>query len=189
MGKKGFKDLIVWQKARGEWQEVLIVVKQSRFLAQDKLCVAILLITVRLLRHFTPRNDTLLNAFVLAMGKRGFKELNVCQKSKDLVVFVYKLTTNGSFKKDYGLRDQMRRAAVSIPSNIAEGDERGTDKESVRYFYIAKGSSAELLTQVIISHEIGYISKDTFNELEHKCTEISKMLSKLISVRSRTFCP
>ena len=62
-------------------------------------------------------------------------------------------------KPDYGLRDQIRRAAVSIPSNISEGDELDTNKQAVKFFYIAKGSSAEVLTQAIIALEIGYIDK------------------------------
>ncbi|MCD6579941.1 four helix bundle protein, partial [bacterium] len=69
------------------------------------------------------------------------------------------------------------------------GDERETDKEAVRYFYIAKGSSAEVLTQAIIAFKIGYLKKETFGEMERKCVEISSMLSKLISVRSKTFRP
>lgn len=121
------------------------------------------------------------------MSKGGFKELKVWQKSKDLAVYVYKMTSTGKFRQDYSLRDQIRRAVISIPSNIAEGDERETDKESVRYFYIAKGSSAEALTQAIIAYEIGYLQEDVFKEIESKFTEISKMLSKLISVRSKTF--
>jgi four helix bundle protein len=123
------------------------------------------------------------------MGKDGFKELKVWQRSKDLSVYIYKITNSGSFGKDYSLRDQIRRATVSIPSNIAEGDERETDKEAVRYFYIAKGSSAEVLTQAIIAFEIGYIKKETFEEIEQRCKEISGMLFKLISARSKTFRP
>ncbi len=89
------------------------------------------------------------------MGK-GFKELIVWQKSRDLAVLIYEITNDNEFKKDYGLRDQARRASVSVPSNIAEGDERDTDKESVRFFFIAKGSLAELRTQMEIAYRIGY---------------------------------
>lgn len=71
------------------------------------------------------------------MGKGGFEELTVWKSGKDLAVTVYRLTSAGDFPRDSGLRDQMRRAAVSVPSNIAEGDERETDKEAIRYFYIA----------------------------------------------------
>ena len=121
------------------------------------------------------------------MVKGGFKSLQVWHKSKDIAVYIYQITNDGNFNKDYGLRDQIRRAAVSIASNIAEGDERETNKEAVRYFYIAKGSSAEVLTQAIIAYEIGYIQEETFKELEKRCIEISSMLSKLIAVRSKTF--
>lgn len=121
------------------------------------------------------------------MGRDGFQGLKVWQKSKDLAVQIYKITEQGMFGKDYGLRDQVRRSSVSIPSNIAEGDERDTDKEAVRHLYIAKGSAAELLTQLIIAHEVNYINETTFKELEEKCLEISGMLSRLISARSKTF--
>ncbi len=121
------------------------------------------------------------------MGRDGFQGLKVWQKSKDLAVQIYKITEQGMFGKDYGLRDQVRRSSVSIPSNIAEGDERDTDKEAVRYLYIAKGSAAELLTQLIIAHEVNYIDETTFKELEEKCLEISGMLSRLIAARSKTF--
>ena len=121
------------------------------------------------------------------MGRNGFQGLKVWQKSKDLAVQVYKITEQGMFGKDYGLRDQVRRSSVSIPSNIAEGDERDTDKEAVRHLYIAKGSAAELLTQLIIAHEVNYIDETIFKELEEKCLEISGMLSRLISARSKTY--
>ena len=88
----------------------------------------------------------------------NFKELKVWQQSKDLAVNVYQLTNKGPFTKDFGLRDQMRRSSVSISSNIAEGDDLDTDKQSVRFFFIARGSLAELRTQILISAEIGYIT-------------------------------
>ncbi|MFH0787737.1 MAG: four helix bundle protein [Pseudomonadota bacterium] len=117
------------------------------------------------------------------MGK--FTELKVWQRSKDLAVFIYRLTNQGIFSKDFGLRDQIRRAVVSIASNIAEGDELGTDKQSVRYFFIAKGSLAEVLTQTIIALEIGYITKDSFDHIEKECKTISSMLTRLIQARSK----
>ena len=73
------------------------------------------------------------------MGK--FQDLKVWQRAKDLAVYLYRLTGKGAFAKDYSLKDQIRRAGVSIPSNIAEGDELSTDKQAIRFFYIAKGSS------------------------------------------------
>ncbi|MFH0771547.1 MAG: four helix bundle protein [Candidatus Omnitrophota bacterium] len=116
------------------------------------------------------------------MGK-GFEDLQVWQKAKDLAVLIYKITSDGKLSKDFGLRDQMRRSAISIPSNIAEGDERDTDKESVRFFYIAKGSLAELRTQLRIALEVGFLDKDEFAKIELDCSEIGKMLGGLIKHR------
>jgi len=116
------------------------------------------------------------------MGK--FQELKVWQRAKDLAVYLYKLTGEGTFAKDYSLRDQIRRAGVSIPSNIAEGDELSTGKQAIRFFYIAKGSPAEVLTQAIIALEIGYIHKKEFGHIEGECKAISGMLTRLIGARS-----
>jgi four helix bundle protein len=118
------------------------------------------------------------------MSKKGFKELIVWQKAKDLAIFVYRVTfENKAFTRDLGLCDQIRRSVVSIASNLAEGDERDTDREAVRFFYIAKGSLAELRTQLQIAHEIGYLEKETFDKLETDCLEIGKMIGRLIKVR------
>jgi four helix bundle protein len=118
------------------------------------------------------------------MGK--FEDLRVWQRAKDLAVFICKLTSHGKFYKDFGLRDQIRRASVSVPSNIAEGDEMGSDKQAVRFFYIAKGSSAEILTQAIISYEIDYITKEAYTHIEQECKGISSMLMMLIKARSNS---
>jgi four helix bundle protein len=115
----------------------------------------------------------------------NFQKLRVWQSAKEIAVKIYKLTQNQQFKKDFGLKDQIQRSAVSIPSNIAEGDESGSDKLSVRHFYIAKGSTAELMTQLIIASEIGYIDLDSKNKLVDECDKISSMLTNLIKVRSQ----
>jgi four helix bundle protein len=117
------------------------------------------------------------------MGK--FEDLRVWQRAKDLAVFIYTVTDHGKFIKDFGLRDQFRRAAVSVPSNIAEGDDLDTDKQAIRFFYIAKGSSAEVFTQAIISQEIGYITKEEFLHIKEECKAISGMLTMLIKARSK----
>jgi four helix bundle protein len=117
------------------------------------------------------------------MGK--FRELKVWQRGKDLAVYVYRTTNQGELSKDYGLRDQIRRAAVSIPSNIAEGDELGTAKQAIRFFYSAKGSSAEVLTQAIIALETGYISNENYDHIAKECESISGMLTRLIQSRSK----
>lgn len=77
----------------------------------------------------------------------------------------------------------MRRASISMPSNIAEGDESGSNKQAVKFFYVAKGSVAELLTQTIIAHDIGYITEDEGRFISDECKGISSMLTKLIKVR------
>ena len=114
----------------------------------------------------------------------GFKDLNVWQLSKDLAILIYKITTSGPFKSDFGLRDQIRRAAVSIPSNIAEGDERGSNKDAVRFFYMAKGSLAELQTQLIIAEEIGYIDSIILGDADERCQRLGKMIGALIKART-----
>lgn len=85
------------------------------------------------------------------------------------------------------MRDQIRRSAISIASNLAEGDERETDKESIRFFYIAKGSLAELRTQVQIAHEIGYLKRELYKTLENECIELGRMIGRLIQVRKGSF--
>jgi four helix bundle protein len=115
----------------------------------------------------------------------NFENLKVWHRAVGLAVSIYKLTgENKSFQKDFGLKDQMRRASVSISSNISEGDELGTDKQAVRQFYIAKGSSAELYTQLIISNKIGYITEEENKYYMNECKGISAMLSNLIKSRS-----
>jgi len=114
----------------------------------------------------------------------NFQKLQVWQIAKDLAVKIYRLTQNNEFAKDFGFKDQIQRSAISIPSNISEGDELETDKQSVRHFYIAKGSAAELVNQLLIGQEIGYIIKDQAEKLVEECKVISIMLLKLIRARS-----
>jgi four helix bundle protein len=115
----------------------------------------------------------------------NFQKLRVWQLAKELAVRIYKLTQSSSFSKDFGLRDQIQRSAISIPSNIAEGDTLDTDKQSVRHFYIARGSTAELRTQLIISAEIGYITYQELESFDKDCDKISAMLTALIKHRSK----
>ena len=118
------------------------------------------------------------------MGK--FEDLKVWQKGINLSVDIYGLTSHGNLSKDFGLIDQMRRSSVSIPSNIAEGDELNTQKQSINHFYIAKGSCAELFTQIIIASRVGYINDEKSKRFLNECKTISSMLQKLINVRSST---
>lgn len=113
-----------------------------------------------------------------------FINLMVWKRAKDLAVFIYGVTNGIGFEQDYGLKDQIRRAVVSISSNIAEGDELHTNKQAIKHFYIAKGSSAEVFTQAIIACEVAYITNDTLRYIQGECLAISKMLYSLIRSRS-----
>ena len=94
------------------------------------------------------------------------------------------MTQKDRFLKDFGFTDQIQGSAFSIPLNIAEGYELETDKQSIRHFYIARGLAAELLTQILIGFEIGYIIKEDADQLIDECKIISVMLTKLIRARS-----
>lgn len=111
-------------------------------------------------------------------------KLRVWQIAKEIAVKIYQLTKSKEFARDFGLRDQIQRSAVSVASNIAEGDELGSDKQSIRHFYISKGSVAELTTQLIIANEIGYVDDEIKISLLDDCDKISAMLTKLIKARS-----
>jgi four helix bundle protein len=121
------------------------------------------------------------------MNEHGFRNLLVWQRAKGLAVEVYRLTRSESIKHDFSLVDQLRRSAVSVPSNIAEGDERKSDKDSVRFFHIAKGSLAELATQLEIARDVGYFTTAQVEPLLNQSSELGKMLGAL--VRARTNSP
>jgi len=115
----------------------------------------------------------------------NYENLKVWHRAVDLAVSIYNLTSeNNLFQKDFGLKDQMRRSSVSISSNISEGDQLGTDKQAIRQFFIAKGSTAELYTQLIISAKIGYLNDDDSKIYLNECRGISAMLTNLIKSRS-----
>ena len=118
-------------------------------------------------------------------GKDGFKDLVVWQKGKDLAVKIYRISREGPLFRDFGLRDQIRRSAVSVPSNLAEGDERDTNKEAIRFFYISKGSLAELRTQIQIAFEIDYVKEEEFCDIDDECRVLGKMIGSLIKARKQ----
>ena len=110
----------------------------------------------------------------------SYKELIVWQKSIELVIQIYKVTKAFPKEEMYGLTSQMQRAAVSIPSNIAEGHERNSSKEFVQFLYISRGSLAELETQVIIAEKLGYINQEEKTCILNDCYEIGKMINGLL---------
>jgi four helix bundle protein len=113
------------------------------------------------------------------MPYNSFKELKVWQEAKAVAVEIYRVSTKGLLARDFGLRDQMQRASVSIAANIAEGYDRTTPKEFSRFLDIARGSAAELRTQLDIALAVGYIDKNTFDKLDDQCMKIGAMITKL----------
>ena len=109
----------------------------------------------------------------------SFKDLVVWQKSMDLVIEIYRLIQLLPREELYGLSDQMRRAAVSIPSNIAEGQGRDSQNDFYRFLSIAQGSRAELETQLEICIKLNYLSKEDIAKVELLSEEIRKMLISL----------
>lgn len=109
-----------------------------------------------------------------------FEQLDVWKRASRLACDVYKALKDS---RDYGLKDQMTRASVSIPSNIAEGEERESQAESARFLYFAKGSAGELVTQIYIAVEIGLIEKQQGGLLIIEAKEISAMIAALIKIR------
>ena len=117
------------------------------------------------------------------MGYQGFKELRVWQAAKELAVAVYRLGSPDGLDRDFGLRSQMRRAAVSVAANIAEGYERNSDKDFVRFLFIAKGSLGELRTHLEIASAVGYLTSDEFAQTDSHCIQAGAMLTNLIKAR------
>ena len=113
------------------------------------------------------------------MKSSNYKELKVWQKAMDLTVEVYKLVKLLPKEETYAMSDQMRRAVVSIPSNIAEGQGRNSDKEFIQFLSIARGSLWELETQIEICLRIGYIDQSLATNIYNLIEEISKMLNAL----------
>ena len=110
---------------------------------------------------------------------KDFKSLKVWQKGINLVVEIYKSTKNFPQEELYGLTSQMRRSSVLIPSNIAEGSGRSSDKDFHRFLEISLGSSFELETQLIIAHELEFITDDNFIDISNKVHKIQKMITGL----------
>ena len=109
-----------------------------------------------------------------------FEEIIAWQKARTFNKRIYEITSNEFFKKDFDLARQLRRASVSISSNISEGFERNTDKEFIHFLYIAKGSSAEIRSQLYLALDLNYVTQKEFETLFFEITTISKLISGLI---------
>jgi len=116
----------------------------------------------------------------LRMGVKDYRELIVWQKAMDLVEMVYRASASFPREEVYGLRSQVRRAAVSVPSNIAEGQARATTADFLHFLSIARGSLKEVETQVIIAQRLGYIDGQKESELTGLSEEVSRLISGLI---------
>ena len=115
----------------------------------------------------------------------GYKNLEVWQKSMQMVTDVYQIVKQFPKEETYALADQIRRSAVSVPSNIAEGSSRNSKKEFVHFLYISLGSLCELETQILIAKNIGYIK--SIDRLNAEITIIKKMLNALISSQKKHY--
>ena len=120
------------------------------------------------------------------MAFKTFEEINAWQNARVLVRDVYAVTRSGDFCKDYGLKDQIQRAAVSICSNIAEGFERRGNREFIQFLWIAKGSAAEVRSQLYNARDLGYLTDGQFESLHDAAKQIGGMLFNLITVLSDT---
>ena len=115
---------------------------------------------------------------------KRFEDLEIWKEGMRISVKIYEMLQKC---KDYGLKDQMQRSAVSIPSNIAEGFERQTNKEFIQFLYIAKGSCGELRTQLYLAKELKIITTDDFTNLLPKLIQLSSMISNFIKSRKMNF--
>lgn len=109
-----------------------------------------------------------------------YKDLIVWQKSMELARIIYRLTSRFPHDEVFGLTNQIRRVVVSIPSNIAEGFGRGSDREFIHFLRIAKGSAAEVETQILISEDLRYVSPGDAQAAQSLCDEIVRMLGTMI---------
>ena len=115
------------------------------------------------------------------MAIKYFEDLEVWKEARHLTRQVYQITQNSAFSKDFGLRDQIRRAAVSGMSNIAEGFERGGNREFLQFLYVARGSCGEVRSQLYVALDQGYISQGVFDGTMKSSKRLSVMMSNFIS--------
>ena len=120
------------------------------------------------------------------MQIKTFEELEIWKTARRLTQEVYRLSKSSQLSKDYGLRDQMRRASVSIMSNIAEGFERGGNQEFAQYLYVAKGSCGEVRSQLYVALDQKYVDQETTNDLLVVLRRLSVMIKHLIDHLKRS---
>ena len=116
------------------------------------------------------------------MGKfNKIEEIHVWKEAIELTEKVYEtINKNNKLQRDFSLAEQLKKSAISIPSNIAEGFERESNKEFIRFLYIAKGSCGELRTQIYIAKKLGYLKGEEYHFLTNLSEKVSKMIMSLI---------
>ena len=115
------------------------------------------------------------------MAVKSYRDLIAWQKAMDLVTAIYRVTEAFPAREQFGLSNQMRRASVSIPSNIAEGQGRGTTKDYVHFLHISRGSLQELETQLLLAQRLSFAVDSEVNRLLAMCDEVSRLVSGLIN--------
>jgi len=113
--------------------------------------------------------------------KHLFENLTVWQKARSLTKSIYQATRQGAWSRDFGLSGQIQRASVSVMSNIAEGNARGSTKEYIQFLRTARGSLAEVQSQLYVALDIGYLSQNEFDALQDAAAETARMLAGLIT--------
>jgi len=111
---------------------------------------------------------------------KDFRQLKVWEKSHQLALAVYKATKDFPKEELYGLTSQIPRSSMSIPTNIAEGCGRNTDKEFARFLQIAMGSASETEYQLILARDLGFLSQDSYGALQNEVEEVKRMLASLL---------
>ncbi|HTH47008.1 MAG TPA: four helix bundle protein [Candidatus Limnocylindria bacterium] len=117
---------------------------------------------------------------------KQFEDIEAWKEARAFTKAVYIASSSGAFAKDFGLRDQMRRASVSILSNIAEGFERGGDREFVQFLSLAKGSCGEERAQLYVAFDQGYLTADLFQQLQEHSQKISRLLGAFMAYLKRS---
>ena len=115
-----------------------------------------------------------------------FEDIEAWQKARDLTKMIYKISSESAFSRDFGLGNQIRKASVSILSNIAEGFERGGNREFLQFLAMARGSCGEVRTQLYVALDQQYISKEEFDLVVGKTIEVSRMISGLMRYLQRS---
>lgn len=108
-----------------------------------------------------------------------FEDIEAWKLARALANRIYDVTSKSDFSRDYGLRDQIRRASISIVSNIAEGFERDGDREFLQFLFVAKGSCGEVRAQLYLAYDRKYLTEDEFGELTQKSLQVSRMIAGL----------